>query len=231
MTGSRGFAVAICALLLGACTITTGAGRDQSPAASTRDRAETPTPAPKGQPVDPQTAQRLKRIFVPILASMNRPRSPSEVKVAIVDDPHINAGSAGSGEFLVTTGLLQKASDEQLAAVLAHEAAHDDLGHVARTQALGAGVSIGVAILDQLIPGSRALTPIAGTLLLRQYSQSEEYAADRHGVEILRRVGMPKEAMINTLEWLRQQEGSSKGGFFATHPATGERIEALRNMR
>jgi predicted Zn-dependent protease len=35
--------------------------------------------------------------------------------------------------------------------------------------------------------------------------------------------------MIDTLQWLMQAEGGSPGGFFATHPATGERIEALKN--
>jgi Peptidase family M48 len=37
-------------------------------------------------------------------------------------------GSAGGGEFQVTTGLLHEANDVQLAGVLAHERAHDDLG-------------------------------------------------------------------------------------------------------
>ena len=37
--------------------------------------------------------------------------------------------------------------------------------------------------------------------------------------------------MINTLTWLMQEEGASgSAGFFATHPATGDRIEALRRL-
>jgi Zn-dependent protease with chaperone function len=37
--------------------------------------------------------------------------------------------------------------------------------------------------------------------------------------------------MIDTLTWLMESEGSGgKSGFFATHPATGDRIEALRNL-
>ena len=54
--------------------------------------------------------------------------------------------------------------------------------------------------------------------------------ADRHGVTILQRAGFAKELMINTLQWLTETEGSSGGGFFATHPGTGDRIEALRKM-
>ena len=86
-----------------------------------------------------------------------------------------------------------------------------------------------MVILDQIVPGSGALTPIAGNLIARAYSRSEEYAAHRRGVEILRRAGYPAETMVNTLGWLKQSEGAGGGGFFATHPATGDRIEALRN--
>ena len=37
--------------------------------------------------------------------------------------------------------------------------------------------------------------------------------------------------MPDTLTWLMQTEGGSKGGFFATHPATQDRIEALRRAK
>ena len=191
----------------------------------------TQTPGrPSQTKVDPAQAERLKRVMVPLIQAMDKPRRLSQVKVGIVDDPQINAASAGQGEFYVTTGLLQKAGDDQLMAVLAHEVAHDDLGHVAKAQALGAGIGIGAVILDQIFPGSGQIAPIAGTLITRSYSRKEEYQADAHGVTLLKRVGQPKEVMINTLAWLMQSEGASGGGFFATHPATGDRIEALRRL-
>ena len=65
----------------------------------------------------------------------------SQVKIGILADPSINAANAGNGEFYVTRGLLNQANDEQLRAVLAHEMAHNDLGHVAKAQRLQAGVS------------------------------------------------------------------------------------------
>mgnify|MGYP003694019403 CR=1 FL=1 len=102
--------------------------------------------------------ERLQRVMIPLMAKMNKPRSPSEVKIGIMDDPHINAASAGNGEFYVTTGLLEKANDDQMRGVLAHELAHDDLGHVAKAQRLGAGLQIGMVLLDQIIPGSGNLT-------------------------------------------------------------------------
>lgn len=181
--------------------------------------------------VDPAQVERLKRIMVPLVRAANNSRPLNQVKIGVMDDPRINAASAGGGEFYVTTGLLQKANDQQLTGVLAHEVAHDDLGHVAKAQARAAGLNIGVIILDQLIPGSGAVTPIAGALVSRSYSRKEEHEADRHGVELLRRIGLPKEVMINTLSWLMTESGSTGGGgFFSTHPATGDRIEVLRGL-
>jgi predicted Zn-dependent protease len=185
---------------------------------------------PASRPLDVQQAERLQRIMVPLAKAMNHPRPLNQVRVAIMDDPHVNAASAGGGEFYVTTGLLLKASDDQLRGVLAHELAHDDLGHVAKAQTLGAGVGIGVIILDQIFPGSGRLTPIAGALITSGYSRQEEYDADRHGVDLLRGAGYSKELMINTLTWLLQTEGGSGGGFLASHPGTQDRIDALKKL-
>jgi putative metalloprotease len=185
---------------------------------------------PASRPLDAQQAERLRRIMVPLVGAMDQPRPLNQVRVGIMDDPHVNAASAGGGEVYVTTGLLQKANDAQLRGVLAHELAHDDLGHVAKAQALGAGLDIGVIILDQIFPGSGHITPVAGALIARGYSRQEEYDADRHGVDLLRRTGYSKEVMIDTLTWLLRTEGSSGGGFLATHPGTQERIDALKKL-
>src|SRR5262245_66454538 len=82
-------------------------------------------PAPSNKKVDPAVVERLRRVMIPLMARMNRPLQPNQVKVGIMDDPHINAASAGGGEFYVTTGLLEKANDDQMRGVLAHELAHD----------------------------------------------------------------------------------------------------------
>ena len=216
-------AVLTVVLLIAGCAEIASEPTPRSPQAQRR-------PATVVKRVDPQQAERLSRVMVPLLRVMNNPRRSNEVRIGIVDDPSINAANAGGGEFYVTTGLLNKANEEQLRGVLAHEIAHDDLGHVAKAQILGTGLSLGVVLLEQLIPGSRAVTPIAGQLIARGYTRTEEYAADRHGVELLRRAGYPKEVMINTLAWIEQTEGKGNrgGGFFSTHPGTGDRIQALR---
>jgi predicted Zn-dependent protease len=201
-----------------------------SPSPSSSGGSTTPTAsAPRSTArIDPAQAERLKRVMLPLVQAADNKRPLNQVKVGIVDDDHINAGSAGEGQYIVTTGLLRKANDQQLAGVLAHEVAHDDLGHVAKAQRLQTGVAIGMVILDQIIPGSGQLTPVAGTLISRAYGRHEEYQADAHGAEILKRAGYSPKVMEQTLTWLLNTEGGSEGGFFSTHPATDDRIAALR---
>ena len=219
----------LAASLLGGCAFETApAGRTSD---STRPAPTQKAPAASQASVDPAQVERLKRVMIPLIQVMNKPKTPGQVKIGIIADPSINAANAGNGEFYVTTGLLQKASDDQLLAVMAHEVAHDDLGHVAKAQALGTGIGIGAVILDQIIPGAGRVAPIAGALIQRKYSRSEEYEADAHGVDLLKRVGRNKDVMINTLTWLMSAEGGGGGGgFLSTHPDTGDRIDVLRKL-
>jgi metalloprotease len=230
MTGlGRSTSLALVVLLAAGCAISSG------PTTSSRGGGgSTPQPSSQKQTklvkVDAATAERLQRVMVPMLKVMNNPLQPGQVKIGVMEDPSINAASAGNGEFLVTTGLLQKANDDQLRGVLAHELAHQDLNHVQKTQTLGTGLQIGMILLDQIIPGSGAVAPIAGELILRKYTRTEEYAADKHGVALLQRTGHPgKKVMSDTLNWLMTSSGGNSGktSFLSTHPGTTDRIAAV----
>ena len=218
--------VAIFATLISGCVVADGAApRGDSRNDDRRQPANT-------RQIDSRQAERFYRIMTPLLKNMDRPKSPKDVRIGIIDEADINAANAGGGEFYVTTGLLEKANDEQLRGIMAHEIAHDDLGHVAKAQGLGVGLNLGVILLEQLIPGSSAVTPIAGSLIARGYSRNEEYAADRHGVEILRRAGYSRDVLINALNWVsRSSGGGGGGGFLSTHPATEDRIAQLEKLR
>ena len=181
--------------------------------------------------VDETTAPELVHLVQDLARRAGLPMP----RIYLMDNPQPNAFATGRNPehaaVAVTTGLLQMLSREEIAGVIAHELAHDDLSHVAKAQTLGAGVNIGMVILDQIFPGAGAIAPIAGQLVMNKYTQSEEYAADRHGMEILQKAGLPPSTMADTLTWLMQTDGASSGGFFSTHPATGDRIEALRKAQ
>jgi Zn-dependent protease with chaperone function len=213
------------AVILAGCSINPSQAPPGSPASTASQQA-----APEGRQLDPQQAERLKTVFIPLLQKMNHPIPPDQVRIGLIDDSHINAANAGGGEFYVTTGLLQRANEEHLAGVLAHEVAHADLGHVTKLQTIGTGTNIAAVLLSAFgVPGA-GLVPMAGDLLIaRPYGRDAEYAADQHGAELLqltRRDG--KRIIASTLTWLMQAEGAGGGGFFATHPATDDRIERVQ---
>jgi predicted Zn-dependent protease len=62
-----------------------------------------------------------------------------------------------------------------------------------KAQILGTGLGLDTALLQKIVPGSSAVTPIAGTLITAHYSRPMEVAADhRHGVTLLQRAGYSK---------------------------------------
>ena len=215
-------------LALSAC-VAVAPAPSQRPA---REKSSAPAPsyysARRG---DSSDGERLRRVMVPLLQAMDRPCRADQARVGIINQSEINAANGGNCEFYVTVGLLRRASDDQLRGVLAHEIAHQDLGHVAKAQVLGAGLNMLSAGLQQLFPGAGAVAPIAGELVARGYGRSEEYAADKHGVEILRRAGYDKGTMLDALNWIRRTSGESGGGFLSTHPALDDRIATIQRLR
>ena len=220
-------AVAMSLIILLVGCATGGSQRNEPGGEPTASRQ----PAPSARKIDARQAERLQRVMAPLIKSMNHPLPLNEVRLTLLEDPQINAANGGGGVFYVTTGLLEKASDDQLRGVLAHEVAHADLGHVAKAQALGTGMNIGIIILDQIIPGSGYITPMIADLgVMRPFSRQEEYEADKHGVEVLNRAGYSgKQVMENTLSWLLRASGPS-GGFFETHPGTDDRIQRIHDL-
>jgi Zn-dependent protease with chaperone function len=213
-------------LLLVGCAI----GTSQAPKGS-GEPAVGRQAAPSTRQLDVRQAERIQRVMTPLIQNMNHPIPLNQVHLTVLEDKQINAANAGGGKFYATTGLLERANDDQLRGVLAHEVAHADLGHVAKAQALGTGLNIGMIILDQIIPGSGSITPLVADMgVMRPFSRSEEYEADAHGVDILKRAGYPgKQIMSDTLSWLLQASGPS-GGFFENHPGTDDRIKRIQNL-
>ena len=173
-------------------------------------RAEAPAQRPAQTKIDAAQGERIKRIMVPLIAAMNKPRDLKQIKVGVMDDPSINAANAGNG-----SSSSPPASCRRPMTLSSRRSSRTRLltrtsGTSPRRKALGAGLNIGMVILDQIIPGSGALTPIAGALVSRAYSRQEEYAADRHGAEILERTGQSKQLMIDTLTWLMQTVGTGQ---------------------
>jgi Zn-dependent protease with chaperone function len=222
-------ALALAGAALSACVAVGPAPSERR--APRQDHPPAQTSSSPSRRVDSQEVERLRRVMVPLFRGMNQPCRADQTRVGLINEDGINAANAGNCEFYVTMGLLRRANDDQLRGILAHELAHQDLGHVARAQVLGAGLNILSAGLQQLFPATGALAPVAGELVARGHSRNEEYAADRHAVQVLQRTGHSKDDLINALIWIRRVSGGSGGGFLSTHPALDDRIATIQKLR
>jgi Zn-dependent protease with chaperone function len=166
----------------------------------------------------PQAAMlRLQTIMIPLIQRMEMPIPLDQVQVKIINDKSINAAGSEDGQFFVTTGLLDGASDDRLRAILAHEIAAADLARLKKEgkepDDRGGGL---IQIARRVISGG---------------SEASGDPADAHAVTLLRGIGKDgKTMMIDALRWLAQKQSDSDG-FFATRPPSPERIEALRRLR
>ncbi len=163
----------------------------------------------------------------------------------VVRSSEINAFAAPGGFIVITSGLYNLLdNEEQLAAVLAHEIAHVTLNHglsaIQTSNLTDAFTLIGKTAMEesgrgQQLSNVRQLTSIFSTsiddilnrLVVSGYSRDQELAADAEALRILYRAGYDPSGLAGFLERLAQG-GGANGGFYATHPPAGGRLDAAR---
>ena len=147
--------------------------------------------------------------------------------IALSKHPLIQASSVGDQHFLVSWPLLQSTDPCLIWGIVAHELAHDLLGHsekMAGAQVATGGVSVPIN------PAALILVPaqiLARQMILSSYGRSHEQEADERALELLQKTGKPPGAMRYGLEFMREAHGDTGGGWFSTHPVTSERITRL----
>ena len=168
----------------------------------------------------------------------------------LLDSEVVNAFALPGGYVYVSRGLLALAEDEaEVAGVIGHEIGHVTSRHGAERQTatmlggvLGVLGTIGGAVLagDAGAQLGQQLGQVAIGGGLAQYSQSQEFQADKLGVRYLARAGYDTEAMGDFLEALQTNaelqarlNGQTLGSggfdhFFSSHPYTPDRVTRAR---
>ncbi len=148
-----------------------------------------------------------------------------------------NAFVLPGGHVGVTTGLLRIVdNDDQLAAVIGHEAGHVVARHAAERQSQNLTSSL---VLGVLGGGLGLVRDGAGDLqlpappeqygFLLPFSRKQELEADRLGVDFMQRAGYrPREAVI-LWRHMQAEGGANSPEFTSTHPSDASRIAALQN--
>jgi len=190
---------------------------------------------------DPAAAERLDRIVACLRPYTQRPAIDYQAK--LLARGGINAFSLPGGHIYITQSLLEAVeSEDELAAVIAHEMAHVALGHgieLARREAKinnKAALAVLAAVLagKNVDPGNVIIVAsLVRTGLLSGYSREAELEADANAVIYLRRAGYHPVAVLTVVEGLARMELTHpKLGIFQTHPYPEERARAtLRQLQ
>lgn len=187
---------------------------------------------------DQAVVERLARVGLVVAAQTPRPHLPYTFKA--VEMAQVNAVALPGGFIYVTSGLLAFVrSDHELAAVLAHEAAHAALGHgveMMRRQNQALFISLLVAIFTR-DPSLAQGAIIFSSGLMAGYTRDLEREADLASIDYLTRTPYSPVGVLTVLEHLyrREQLSPQPEPILPDHPRTVERVQyveqALRARR
>jgi predicted Zn-dependent protease len=175
-----------------------------------------------------------------LAAAAKRPDVAWQFNVA--DDIEANAFALPGGYVYVTRGLVALLnSEDELAGVLGHEMAHVLERHAARRAGAATpfavlfGIPAGIlGVISPTLGGIVGGTgELASGMVLASYSRDQERDADQHGIALAARAGWDPAGLASFLHTLEREEALSghdpnRPGFFATHPATPERVGSVR---
>jgi predicted Zn-dependent protease len=152
----------------------------------------------------------------------------------VIESPEINAFTLPGGYIYVYTGLRQVApTEDELAAVLAHEITHAEEHHYALQYRKSSrrGLLLGVGSLLLGLPDlANQVIGLLDFARTQKYSRAQEAEADRLGMERMARAGYDPKGMVSLLDKLSQEDkgGGTLDKWFGDHPDAASRVEATR---
>ncbi len=157
-------------------------------------------------------------------------RQDVRYQFGVIQEKSLNAFTLPGGTIYVHAGLIQKADDDELAAVLGHEMGHAAARHtIKHLQAdLGFSLLVGVAGAAAGDPDAVRVAESIYGLISNGFSRQDELEADRLGLKYAFRAGYNPEAMITFFEKMLHEypedEMARATVWQRTHPLTSDRI-------
>ena len=182
---------------------------------------------------DARLQRYVNRVGRWLASQSERPDLPW--RFGVLEAPQINAFAVPGGTIFITRGLLDKMTSEaDLAGVLAHEIVHVVRKHHLKAIQKGALASLGsqaasAAFKEMNAEARQKLVSFGTEMYSRGLDKGDELEADRLGVVIAARAGYDPYGLPAVLQTLQATNpaDSAVALMFKTHPAPGERLEAL----
>jgi predicted Zn-dependent protease len=175
---------------------------------------------------------RVGQVIVGMIPAEERKRRPFEYTFDLIDNKELNAFAVPGGPIFFYTGLFDRfKTEDQLAAVVAHEIVHVRNQHWASAYADATKRRLGLTAVLMLFNAGTTLVniaDIADTLLVElPYSRRHETEADNVGYDLMTQAGYHPQGMIDAFRILAEA-GTGKGPqWLSTHPDVRNRIRRL----
>jgi len=185
---------------------------------------------PSKLPADRRAA--LQAQFAALVAGLPR---EADFRLEFRSAPKLgpNAFALPDGLVVVTDELVELVeSDDELVAVLAHEAGHHEHRHGMRQALQSSAVVVVAGFLFGDLSGTGSLSVSIPVLLLESgFSRRHEAEADQFAFTLLKQRGRSPNDFGTVMARLSKHHGEQDMGaisYLSTHPASAERIEAAR---
>lgn len=182
---------------------------------------------------DSETQNRINNIGIQLADVCDRQDICYHFKV--IKDKEVNALSLPGGFIYVSDSLVKKvSSDDEIAAVLAHEIGHVAARHsVKRMQ--GNYLYNFLRILVSQMPSddlnmNREIDFAFANLIIR-YAKEDEVEADKLSVKYMKRAGFNSSALLSMLDKIEEvelKEGPKRLTYYKTHPPIAARKGIIR---
>lgn len=155
------------------------------------------------------------------------------LKVSVVKLDSMNAFAMPGGHIIIFDGLLRFARNaDEVAGVLAHEAAHVERHHPNRKLIESGSTTVVLSLLFGDFGGRDLVLNLGRLLFTASYSRTMELEADRDAVETLQRAGVDAVPLARFLERIAARQGhlEERIGWLLSHPVSSDRAVAIRKL-
>ena len=190
--------------------------------------AEAPDGAYFPSPRKPDTAAVAETLYRAAQAAGD---DPARYSFALVRSLDVAAFAGEDATFYFSQGLVRQPM-RVVEALVAHEVAHEVLGHAGQRRALTLSLSAGFTVLGVVVPGMSLVDFLVNPLIVRAFTRDQEIAADLKAVEILRAMGheTPRRVLADALHAAVAINGRPPGGLLAREPSLEDRLGALEPL-
>jgi len=158
----------------------------------------------------------------------------------VVEEKSVNAFALPGGPIYIHTGLIQAATESELAGVMGHEIAHVVMRHSTRQSSRQMRAQLPLAILGGVLGtgvgglagslGQMGVSFASGTVFMK-YSRDAETEADKVGAQIMYDAGYDPLAIVSFFTKLKEQPDNNRmPQFLSSHPDPGNRAKEITRI-